>query len=82
MTPLPTHPATPQLQFDANAPTEQLLGYANLRFRAVCNLLKCLSKQPVGTMNETELAHFATGAFLLLETGCEALRAVEQRLAA
>lgn len=72
--------ATPVQFLDANAPLNELFAYADLRIRTVRNMLKSLSCMTVRTLDDTDLGHFATAAYLLLETGCDALQVVEQRV--
>jgi hypothetical protein len=79
MTHTTEHPAVHQL--DPNAPITDLFTFAEVRVRAVCNLLKSVSSMRVSNGEEVDPQTFATGAYLLLESGCEALTLVEQRIA-
>ncbi|MDE1169171.1 MAG: hypothetical protein PW845_28245 [Pseudomonas sp.] len=72
--------ATPLQYLDANASVADLFYFAVHRFRTASLMLKNQACMTARQGEEVDTSHFAEGAHLLLQTGCEALQIVEQRL--
>lgn len=72
--------STPVLYIDTTAPLPDLFQFADTRVRAVRDMLKSLACMGYRSLDDEDLGSFATGCYLLLETGCDALSLCEQRL--
>jgi hypothetical protein len=71
--------STPVLYIDAQAPLADLYEFADTGVRAVRDMVKSLASMSIRTGDDTDLAHFATVAYLLLEPSCNAFEIIDRR---
>ncbi|WP_416770016.1 hypothetical protein ACMGT0_23460 [Pseudomonas sp. RHF3.3-3] len=72
---------TPVLFLNLKAPIHDLHEFAVQRIKAARDLAHSLTCMSIGNTCDRDLYHFAGAAYLLLQDGCDALDAMQGRMA-
>ncbi|NWA29008.1 hypothetical protein HX866_29390 [Pseudomonas gingeri] len=70
---------TPVLYLRLDVPVRDLYEFAIQRLKAARDLSQSLTCMSIGNTCDRDLQHFAAGAYLLLQDGCDALDAMQGR---
>ncbi|UUQ66932.1 hypothetical protein NLK61_09920 [Pseudomonas fuscovaginae UPB0736] len=73
---------TPVIYLRLDAPIRDLHEFAAQRIKAARDLAHSLTCMSIGNTCDRDLYHFAGAAYLLLQDGCDALDALQNRLTA